>query len=164
MKSIASRGDCHRGWERIQRVAKKSIIWWYETPLIFLDIVNLTGHFVISTNYVDFILTWRWQIKAFMRYSQLVHVVELFPSLADHIKHMDLTIPISVFTSDQNNLCRRDRKCATSPKRIFHSYCQICPLILFNLVYFDTVINFLLRAAKKSTESINKFVIHSACT
>lgn len=71
---------------------------------------------------------------------------------------MDFTISICVLTTDEQNFRVRDCESAACPKRIFHAHSQHDPLILFNLILLDSVVDFLLGATKETSEGVDVLI------
>jgi hypothetical protein len=96
--------------------------------------------------------------------TKLVHLVKGFPALGRYIKEVDFAVSVCVFTTDQENFGVGNGKCAAGPKSVLHSYAKACPKVLFYLVHFNTVINFLLCATIETTKSINALITNRTGT
>ncbi len=77
---------------------------------------------------------------------------------------MNLSIPICILTTDEQNFIWGDSQSAASPKWILHSDSEDLPQILLDFIELNTVVDFLLCASEESSESVNTFVSDGAGT
>jgi len=90
--------------------------------------------------------------------------MERLPILSLHIEKMNFSISICIFTPNKKYFTVRDCQSWACPKRIFHSYRKNLPNIFINFIKFNTVINFLLGASEKASESVNTVISNRTCT
>lgn len=84
--------------------------------------------------------------------------MERFPILRIYIKQMNFTVPVSVLTTDQQDLSWRYGECATGPKGVLHSYGEDLPQVLFHFIKLNTIIDLLFCATEESTKRIDAFI------
>lgn len=102
-------------------------------------------------------------IEWFVRYSELVHIMKLLPSLGLDVEKIDLAISVSIFATNQNDFVGRYWQSTASPEGILHSDGEDGPNILLNFIDFNAIINLLLSAAKEASECVNELVVDCAC-
>jgi len=59
-----SRGNGHRTREGVQRISKEGVIGGNETPFVLFDVVDLTAHLVVSTDYIYLVLVRGRKVEA----------------------------------------------------------------------------------------------------
>jgi len=83
--------------EWIQWISQQWIVARDETPLVLFDVIDFTGHIIITTDNEYFILN----EERFVTYPQLVHMMQRLPVLCIHIKQMYFSVTIGILTTDQ---------------------------------------------------------------
>ena len=146
--------NCDGRAKGVERIAKEWVVGGDEAPLILPNIIDFAWHVIVATYDIDFILN----IEGFVADTKLVHVVQGLPILSVQIEQVNLSITVRILSANKQDFTIGDSEGTTSPKRILHSNGQHLPLVLFDLVHFNRIVDFLLSTSKEATKSVDKFV------
>jgi hypothetical protein len=102
--------------------------------------------------------------EGFVADPQLIHVMQWLPVLCVQVEQVHLTVSVRVLTANEQYFTVRNGQGAAGPEWVLHTDCEHLPLIFFNFIHFDSIVNLLLSAAKETSKSVNKFISNRAGT